>query len=253
VGRSDSGPKPQEARLPPPREQPDDPGIKAAAPAHRRGCTAIWTGFGDVSRWSDPANWSTKHVPGESDRACLGPGTVITISADAVHVASIHDEGTLYLKGAATLSLNDLTHRSELNALVLENATLGGEATVVVRRLRWGDQAKMTGGGVTLLPRKSVAEFDAGDGGSGLIGPHRKLEIRGTFALQSGALYVDANGFIGQTHGHIYVNPYSPTHQPAGFLQRRNGRPLEVTGKAKLPPGVVTGTPGRQVRPSPYR
>jgi hypothetical protein len=90
-------------------------------------------------------NWSRKQLPGPTDRACLGPGTVVTLGGHRARVGSVVDEGTLYAIGGAELRLVDLTRRSELTALVLAGGTLAGDASVVVRQLNWQEHGEMAG------------------------------------------------------------------------------------------------------------
>ena len=236
---------------PKPREpvQPAAPAT-AQAPTHPGGCTDIWTGGGDRVTWTQTANWSAHHAPTDADQACIGPATVVAVvDADAV-TGSLRDEGTLYVRRHSALRFTDLTHRSHLAAVALEGR-IEGEATVVIRRLTWESGGSMTGAGTTVFPASSVVVFNAGDGGSGLIGRRRTVSLSGQFALASGALYLDATAHLRAAHGHVSINPYSATGQPAGLLQRGDGQPVRVTGRVRVPPGFVTGTPGRHHRRRP--
>jgi hypothetical protein len=203
-------------------------------------------GRGKDGQWSDPHNWSANRLPGQSDRACLGPGTVVTLVGAKVQLASINDEGTLYLIGKGELALGDLSRTSRIEGLVLSSGVLSGDATLAVHRLNWQEDGRMEGAGETLIPRGSSGSFAAGDGGRGLLGPRRELRISGQFAVSSGALYVDPTANIKVLGGHVIVNPFSAAHNPQGLLQRRNGLPLPISRRTgmRVQRGFRTGTPG---------
>lgn len=69
-------------------------GEPSFAPKGPFGCTIFWTGAGQDNRWENPVNWTERRLPGRHDRACLAPGTDVTISTD-VTIGSIHSEGRI--------------------------------------------------------------------------------------------------------------------------------------------------------------
>lgn len=80
-----------------------------------------WTGNGDGTSWSDPANWDAGIVPGPFDTAIINSGT-IDLNIDAI---------------VAELNLNDGTLAGEGDLIVLRTfnwlgGTLAGEGTTTV-------------------------------------------------------------------------------------------------------------------------
>jgi hypothetical protein len=221
----------------------------ASPPAHRKGCTDIWTGRAENGRWNVAANWSARRVPGPADHACLGRGTVVTLVGAKARVGSVSDEGTLYAIPGGELTLLDLSTPSKLQALVLAGGTLGGDASVIIHELNWQENGAMVDGGETVIPRGARAVFLAGNGGSGLLGAKRRLTLRGQFALVSGALYTDASSKIHTSRTSVIdIDTTSDTGEPQGLLKREDGQPGATIRNGRR---TLLGTAGRHPHPGP--
>jgi hypothetical protein len=78
--------------------------IIAFVPLRAWSATITWTGSGDGSSWSDPANWDLNQVPGPGDDVIVNEGT-LTLPAAGVMLGTLTvNGGTLTGAGAVTVT-----------------------------------------------------------------------------------------------------------------------------------------------------
>jgi sugar lactone lactonase YvrE len=119
-------------------------------------CTVSWIGP-PTGNWDDAASWSTGHVPGVHDGACIPEGADVEITEGTQAVARIEDEGALKIDGG-TLEVAEAEQESNVADMTLEEGTLTGPGELkITHTLSWGANGAMTGRGTTVIGREATA------------------------------------------------------------------------------------------------
>jgi hypothetical protein len=139
------------------------PRAAAAAPS----CTVNWTGLGDGSSWSDPANWDTDAAPTSADTVCIAAGATATIDSQVTVAGLVLDGGTV--DAASPLETGTLS--------AADGSAVDGPGPVTV-----DDDLEITGGSVD-------------------VGPGADLVTEGTAALAASSALCVTTGAILENAG----------------------------------------------------
>ncbi len=178
----------------------------AVAPAAAQ---ITWTGDGDGTSWSDPANWSPATVPGAGDVATIGTTATVTLaSATTVAHLTLSSAGaTLILEAALTLDRLDLasgtlTGTADLtvsDSLAWSGGTMSGSGTTTLGRTGalLGSQTKtldartlvVQNGATLAYPPGTHYQFFGGNGASLILETGARLDIESSTAFRNFAVF----------------------------------------------------------------
>jgi YD repeat-containing protein len=186
-------------------------------------CSDTWSGPSE-GEWSTASNWSTGHVPGSSDVACIGSGKTVKVTSAAV-AGVVQGEGAVSIT-TGSLELTNALETSVLHSLVLNGgpATLTGAATLDVSgSLSWPN-GKMTGSGSTVLLSGASGSKEEG---TSIALAQRTFVNEGTFTLGTGQILMSESAEI-KNVGTFNINA--------------QGTPIVAEGTGAPPMFVNTGT-----------
>lgn len=163
-------------------------------------CTDTWSGAAEGA-WATATNWSAKHVPTETDVACIGSGKTVNITEGSNKITRLSDEGTLRITGGS-LEITGTSEASTASKVVLKNATLTGAATLnISKELAWEEHGAMTGNGKTVILNSATSSLKL----------HTSLAVRtlineGTLTAPKASELEMAEGAILENKGKLLAN-----------------------------------------------
>ena len=157
-------------------------------------CTDDWSGSSE-GEWSTPANWSTGHVPGSSDVACIGSGNTVKVTSGTDLAGVVQGEGGVTISGGS-LELTNTLEGSIIHSLRLTGGTLTGANTLKVSgSLAW-ESGTMSGLGTTVLASSATGSIE---GSSEVSLEQRTLINEGTFTLTKGLINMSKGAEVKNT------------------------------------------------------
>jgi RHS repeat-associated protein len=175
-------------------------------------CTDTWTGPAEGS-WATASNWSAKHVPTESDVACIGSGKTTTVSG-ASRAALVQGEGGVNIAGGSLELIRPPGEGlSTIGSLAMSGGSLKGPGTLEVQTSFVASGGKafsgMWGSGETILGPGAVSEVNASSNYGLTVNEGRRLVNEGTMTVSSGFVE-ENNGGVVENTGTFKANAESP-------------------------------------------